>query len=165
MRPDFDGIGRSRGTDFFRIADQLTAEERDYWNRTRRFVDDEVLPVINDYWERAEFPRDLVEGLTRLGIVGDGIEGYGCPPMSPIANGLIHLELNRGDGSLGTFLGVQAGLAMQSIAMLGSEEQKQRWLPSMAQLDTLGAFALTGPLTVPTRSAWSPPRGAKATRG
>ena len=132
----FDGIGRSRGTDFFRIADQLTAEERDYWNRTRRFVDDEVLPVINDYWERAEFPRDLVEKLGGLGIVGDGIEGYGCPPMSPIANGLIHLELNRGDGSLGTFLGVQAGLAMQSIAMLGSEEQKQRWLPSMAQLDT-----------------------------
>ena len=77
----------------------------------------------------------LVERLGSLGIVGDGIEGYGCPPMSPIANGLIHLELNRGDGSLGTFLGVQAGLAMQSIAMLGSEEQKQRWLPSMAQLD------------------------------
>ena len=141
----FDGIGRSRGTDFFRIADQLTAEEREYWNRTRRFVDDEVLPVINDYWERAEFPRDLVGRLGGLGIVGDGIEGYGCPPMSPIANGLIHLELNRGDGSLGTFLGVQAGLAMQSIAMLGSEEQKQRWLPSMAQLATIGAFALTEP--------------------
>ena len=88
-----------------------------------------MLPGINDYWERAEFPRDLVERLGELGIVGDGIEGYGCPPMSPIANGLIHLELNRGDGSLGTFLGVQAGLAMQSIAMLGSEEQKQRWLP------------------------------------
>ena len=84
-------------------------------------------------------------GWASLGIVGDGIEGYGCPPMSPIANGLIHLELNRGDGSLGTFLGVQAGLAMQSIAMLGSEEQKQRWLPSMAQLDTIGAFALTEP--------------------
>ena len=77
--------------------------------------------------------------------MGDGIEGYGCPPMSPIANGLIHLELNRGDGSLGTFLGVQAGLAMQAIAMLGSEEQKQRWLPSMAQLATIGAFALTEP--------------------
>ena len=141
----FDTIGRSRGTDFFRIADQLTPEERDYWSRTRHFVDDEVLPVINDHWERAEFPRDLVEKLGSVGIVGDGIEGYGCPPMSPIANGLVHLELNRGDGSLGTFLGVQAGLAMQSIAMLGSEEQKQRWLPSMAQLTTIGAFALTEP--------------------
>jgi len=142
---DYSGIGRSRGTDFFRIADQLTPEELDYWNRTRRFVDDEVLPVINDYWERAEFPRPLIEKLGALGIVGDGIEGYGCPPMSPIARGLIHLELNRGDGSLGTFLGVQAGLAMQSIAMLGSEEQKQRWLPSMAKLTTIGAFALTEP--------------------
>jgi glutaryl-CoA dehydrogenase len=141
----YDGIGRSLGTDYFRIADQLTAEERDYWRRTRDFVDDEVLPVINDYWERAEFPWPLIEKMAGLGIVGDGIEGYGCPPMSPIGRGLVHLELNRGDGSLGTFLGVQAGLAMQSIAMLGSEEQKQRWLPGMASLEKLGAFALTEP--------------------
>jgi glutaryl-CoA dehydrogenase len=104
-----------------------------------------VLPVINGYWERAEFPWPLVKSMAGLGIVGDGIQGYGCPPMSPLANGLIHMELNRGDGSLGTFLGVQAGLAMQSIAMLGSPEQKQHWLPGMARLDTLGAFALTEP--------------------
>jgi len=65
--------------------------------------------------------------------------------MSPIATGLVHMELNRGDGSLGTFVGVQAGLAMQSIAMLGSEEQKQRWLPGLARLEKLGAFALTEP--------------------
>jgi glutaryl-CoA dehydrogenase len=82
----------------------------------------------------------------KLGIVGDGIEGYGCPPMSPIASGLVNMELNRGDGSLGTFVGVQSGLAMQSIALLGSQEQKQRWLPPMAALDKLGAFALTEPL-------------------
>ena len=142
----YEGIGRSLGTDYFRIADQLTREERDYWRRTRDFVDDEVLPVISGYWERAEFPRPLVDMLAMLDIVGDGIEGYGCPSMSPIATGLVHMELNRGDGSLGTFLGVQAGLAMQSIAMLGSEEQKQRWLPEMARLEKLGAFALTEPL-------------------
>ena len=141
----YETIGRSRGTDFFRIADQLTAEERAYWRTTRDFVDDEVLPVINDYWERAEFPRPLVEKLGKLGIVGDGIQGYGCPPMSPIATGLVSMELNRGDGSLGTFLGVQAGLAMRSIAMLGSPEQKQRWLPDLARVDKLGAFALTEP--------------------
>ncbi len=142
----YEGIGRSLGTDYFRIADQLTAEELGYLRRTREFVDDEVLPVINGYWERAEFPWPLVEKLAKLGIVGDGIEGYGCPSMSPIATGLVHMELNRGDGSLGTFLGVQAGLAMQSIAMLGSAEQKQRWLPGMARLEKLGAFALTEPL-------------------
>ncbi len=141
-----EDIGRSLSTDYFRIADQLTSEELGYLLRTRAFVDDEVLPVINGYWERAEFPWPLIEKLAKLGIVGDGIQGYGCPPMSPIATGLVHMELNRGDGSLGTFLGVQAGLAMQSIAMLGSEEQKQRWLPGMARLEKLGAFALTEPL-------------------
>ena len=131
----FADIGRSRATDYFHIADQLTREETNYLIRTRQFVDDEVLPVINDYWERAEFPWPLIKRMADLGIVGDGIEGYGCPPMSPMACGLIHMELNRGDGSLGTFLGVQAGLAMKSIAMLGSEEQKQRWLPEMAALE------------------------------
>jgi glutaryl-CoA dehydrogenase len=116
-------IGRSLGTDYFHIADQLTASERDYLRRTREFVDTEVLSVINEYWERAEIPWPLIKKMAGLGIVGDGIDGYGCPPMSPIAVGLVHMELNRGDGSLGTFLGVQAGLAMSSIAMLGSEEQ------------------------------------------
>ena len=139
-------IGRSLGTDYFRIADQLTREEQDYWRHTRDFVDNEVLPVINGYWERAEFPWPLVKAMAGLDITGDGIQGYGCPPMSPIASGLVHMELNRGDGSLGTFLGVQAGLAMQSIAQLGSQAQKQRWLPAMARLDKLGAFALTEPL-------------------
>jgi glutaryl-CoA dehydrogenase len=142
----YEDIGRSLGTDYFLIADQLTREELSYLRRTREFVDNEVLPVINGYWERAEFPWPVVEKLGKLGVVGDGIEGYGCPPMSPIATGLVHMELNRGDGSLGTFVGVQAGLAMQSIAMLGAEEQKQRWLPEMARLDKLGAFALTEPL-------------------
>ena len=138
-------IGRAQGTDYFRIRDQLTDQERAYLDTTRKFVDDEVLPVINGYWERAEFPHQLVGKLAALGIVGDGIRGYGCPEMSPIACGLIHMELNRGDGSLGTFVGVQAGLAMQSIAMLGSEEQKQAWLPRMARLDAIGAFGLTEP--------------------
>ncbi len=140
-----DNIGRSLGTDYFHIADQLTAQERDYLRHTREFVDDEVLPAINGYWERAEIPWPLIKKMAALGIVGEGIDGYGCPPMSPIAVGLVNMELNRGDGSLGTFLGVQAGLAMQSIAMLGSEAQKQRWLPAMAALDKFGAFALTEP--------------------
>ena len=140
-----EAIGRSRGTDYFLIADQLSDQERDSWRRTRDFVDEHVLPEIGGYWERAEFPWPLVKRFAELGVVGDGLEGYGCAPMSPIGAGLVHMELNRGDGSLGTFLGVQAGLAMRSIAMLGSEEQKQHWLPPMARLEKLGAFALTEP--------------------
>jgi glutaryl-CoA dehydrogenase len=143
--PDSVRIGRSMGTDYFGLGDELSPAERDYLRRARSFVDDEVLPVINGYWERAEFPRELIAKLGALGIVGDGIEGYGCPPMSPIAAGLIHMELNRGDGSLGTFHAVQAGLAMRSIAMLGSQQHKERWLPGMARPSILGAFALTEP--------------------
>ena len=79
----FENIARARGTDFFRIADQLTAEERDYWNRARRFVDDEVLPVINDYWERAEFPHELVRRLGELGLVGRRDRGLRLPADEP----------------------------------------------------------------------------------
>jgi Acyl-CoA dehydrogenase, N-terminal domain len=101
--------------------------------------------VISGYWERAEMPWSLIRRIGELGIVGEDIEGYGCPGLDPIACGLVHMELNRGDGSLGTFLGVHTGLAIKSIAMLGSEEQKQDWLPGMARLEKLGAFALTEP--------------------
>jgi glutaryl-CoA dehydrogenase len=138
-------IGRALGTDYLLLREELTEAELGYLDRTRRFVEDEVLPVMPGYWERAEFPLDLARRLGELGLVGDGIEGYGCPAMSVVAAGLIQMELSRGDGSLGTLLGVQAGLAMRSIAALGSEEQKQRWLPPMARMEALGAFALTEP--------------------
>jgi glutaryl-CoA dehydrogenase len=141
----YTNLGEALATDYFLVREQFTDEQWDSFIRTRRFVDEEVLPVINDYWERAEFPWPLVHRLAELGIVGEDIEGYGCPGMSPLACGLVHMELHRGDGSLGTFLGVQAGLAMKSIAMLGSEEQKQRWLPAMARCEKIGAFALTEP--------------------
>ncbi len=140
-----EGIGNALSTDYFQLREEFTPEQLDYLLRTRAFVEDEVLPVINGYWERAEFSWPLVQKMGAAGLVGDGIEGYGCPPMDALSAGLVHMELNRGDGSLGTFLGVQAGLAMKSIAMLGSEEQKQRWLPSMARCEELGAFALTEP--------------------
>ena len=138
-------LGHSLATDYFFLREQLTEQQLEVLRRVRLFVDDEVLPVIGGYWERAEMPWPLIRRLGELGVVGEDIQGYGCPGLDPIASGLIHMELNRGDGSLGTFLGVQAGLAMKSIAMLGSEEQKQRWLPGMARLELLGAFALTEP--------------------
>jgi glutaryl-CoA dehydrogenase len=139
------GLGEALRTDYFLLREELTPAQLAYLERTRAFVHDEVLPVINGYWERAQFPWPLVRKLGATGLVGDGIEGYGCPEMDPLAAGLVTMELHRGDGSLGTFLGVQAGLAMRSIAMLGSQEQKQRWLPAMARLDVVGAFALTEP--------------------
>ena len=145
-RPIYTDIGKALGTDYFLLRDTLSASELDYLDRTRRFVHDEVLPVINSYWERADVPLGLFRRLGELRLVGDGIAGYGCPPMSSTAAGLVMMELNRGDGSLGTFLGVQAGLAMRAIAMHGSDEQKNRWLPSMARCEVLGAFALTEPL-------------------
>jgi glutaryl-CoA dehydrogenase len=141
----FEDLGHSLSTDYFFLREQLTDDQLENLARVRLFVDDEVLPVIGGYWERAEMPWPLIRRLGELGIVGEDIRGYGCPGLDPIASGLIHMELNRGDGSLGTFLGVQAGLAMKSIAMLGAEEQKQRWLPGMARLEQLGAFALTEP--------------------
>ncbi|HEY6524987.1 MAG TPA: acyl-CoA dehydrogenase family protein [Solirubrobacteraceae bacterium] len=143
--PLFENLGHSLSTDYFFLREQLTEGELEVLRRVRRFVEDEVLPVIGGYWERAELPWPLIRRLGELGIVGEDIDGYGCPGLSPIACGLMHMELNRGDGSLGTVVGVQSGLAMKSIALFGSEEQKQRWLPEMARMDKLGAFALTEP--------------------
>ena len=133
------------GTDFYLLDELLTPKERAVRNRVRRFCEAEVIPIINDYWERAEFPFELVPKLAALGIAGGTIRGHGCPGYSPLAMGLVGMELSRGDGSLSTFFGVHSGLAMGSIAELGSPEQKARWLPPMARLEKIGAFALTEP--------------------
>jgi glutaryl-CoA dehydrogenase len=138
-------LGESLGTDFFSVREQFTDEQWLHFITVRQFVDEEVIPVVGAYWERAEICWPLIRRLPELGIVGEDIKGYGCAGMSPMACGLVTMELHRGDGSLGVALGVHAGLAMQSIAMLGSAEQKERWLPAMATMDKLGAFALTEP--------------------
>jgi glutaryl-CoA dehydrogenase len=138
-------LGEALATDYFFVREQFTDEQWEHFLRTRRFVDDEVLPVINDYWEKAALPWPLFKRLGELGLVGDDIEGYGCPGMSALACGLVHMEMSRGDGSVGVFLGVQSGLAMRSIHMHGSEEQREYWLPRMATVEKTGAFALTEP--------------------
>ena len=132
-------------TDFYLMDELLTDEERAVRDKVRHFCDSEVIPIINDYWERAEFPFELIPKLAQLNIAGGSIKGYGCPGFSDIAGGLIALELARGDASVCTFFGVHSGLAMSSIAMLGSEEQKQKWLPAMARMEKIGAFGLTEP--------------------
>ncbi|MGY1603530.1 acyl-CoA dehydrogenase family protein [Geodermatophilus sp. SYSU D00815] len=131
--------------DFYAFEDLLAPEEIEIRDRVRAFCDTQVLPRINEHWERAEFPFELVPGLAGLGIAGGTIEGYGCPGMSAVAAGLVAAELARADGSVGTFNGVHSFLAMQSIALLGNEEQRRRWLPAMARLESIGAFGLTEP--------------------
>jgi glutaryl-CoA dehydrogenase len=138
-------VTRSLGTDFYLMDELLTPDERAIRDRVRAFCDREVIPIINDYWEKAEFPFELIPKLAQLNIAGGDIQGYGCPGMSAVASGLIALELARGDASVCTFFGVHSGLAMSSLAMCGSEEQKQRWLPAMARMERIGAFALTEP--------------------
>jgi glutaryl-CoA dehydrogenase len=138
-------LGDALATDYFQLRDQFTEEQSEHFFTTRRFVDNEVLPAINAYWEAAELPWPLMRRLAELGLYGEDIRGYGCPGMSPLARGLVNMELHRGDGSLGTFLGVQSGLAMKAIALLGSDAQKEHWLPALARLDAIGAFALTEP--------------------
>ncbi len=131
--------------DYYAIDDLLTPAERDVRDRARSFVDAEVTPVINDYCERAEFPFFLIDKLKTLNVAGGPLTGYGCPGMSMIASGLLAAELARGDGSVTTFFGVHSGLAMGAIGLFGSDEQKKTWLPAMAKLEKIGAFALTEP--------------------
>ena len=132
-------------TDFYLLDEKLTDDERGVRDRLRAFCEQEITPVINGYWERAEFPFELVPKIAALQMAGGTIDGYGCPGMSATAAGLVSMEWARADGSMGTFYGVHSNLAMQSIAMLGSDAQKERWLPAMADLDAIGAFALTEP--------------------
>jgi glutaryl-CoA dehydrogenase len=138
-------LGGAEHTDFYRLNDLLTDEQRTLRQQVRAFMDREVLPIINPYWERAEFPHELVPKLADLGVMGFQIEGYDCPGMSNVTAGLVILELARGDLSFATFAGVHSALAMNSIALLGSQEQKQRFLPPMARLEKTGAFGLTEP--------------------
>ena len=109
----YQHLGSALATDYFFVREQFSDEQWDHFLRTRRFVDDEVLPAINEYWERAELPWPLMRRLVDLDLYGEDIAGYGCPGMSPLARGLVNMELHRGDGTLGTFLGVQSGLAMK----------------------------------------------------
>lgn len=143
--PRGDDLAGSRDTDFFHVGDHLDERERAVLARVRDYCDTQVAPVANDYWERAEFPLELVAGYRELGVAGGALTGYGCPGLSPLAEGMVAAELARGDGSIATFNAVHSGLAMTTIGLLGSDEQKLRWLTPMAAVDKLGAFALTEP--------------------
>lgn len=133
-------------TDFYRLDDLLTEEERMARAAVRDFVDNEVLPVIEDYNERGEFPLHLKESMAALGIFGANLPPeYGGAGMSNVAYGLVMEELERGDSGLRSFASVQGGLVMYPIFTYGSEEQKQRYLPRMARGESIGCFGLTEP--------------------
>ena len=131
--------------DFCNLDGLLTQDERDLRDKARDFAEREIRPIIADYWERDETPFELLPKLAALNFAGGTIKGYGCPGMSAVAAGLMSMELTRGDGSVSTLFGVHSGLAMYSIAFLGSEAQKQQWLPAMAKMEKFGAFGLTEP--------------------
>ena len=133
------------GTDPASVLAGINAEDRKYWDRARRFVQEEVLPVIDGYWERGEYPLHLLHRLGELDLLRDGIAVDGFEPMSSMAAGLVNMEISRGDGSVATMIAVQGGLALRSVAECGSEAQKERWLPSIARGTEYAAFALTEP--------------------
>jgi glutaryl-CoA dehydrogenase len=132
-------------TDFYRIDTLLTEDECEVRDRVRSWSRERIAPRAADYWERGEFQADRVLELGELGVAGGTIAGYGCPGISAAAYGLASQELAYADSSFTTFFGVHSGLAMGSIARFGTEEQKARWLPTMARCETIGAFALTEP--------------------
>src|SRR5207237_9667239 len=133
-------LGQSLGTDFYLMDELLTEQERSVRDIVRNFSDKEVIPIINDYWERAEFPFELIPKLAALGLAGADIHGYGCPGLSSLASGLIALELARGDASVCTFFGVHSGLAMHSFSLLGSEVQKYSCMHVIAYKYMIGCL-------------------------
>jgi glutaryl-CoA dehydrogenase len=123
----------------------LGEEDAEIVGRVREFGEKVVAPIINQYWARAEFPFELIPQIANLGVAGLSYAGYGWTARSPMLDGFIAMELARVDSSIATFMGVHGGLAMGSIHLCGSEEQKQQWLPPMHRMEKIGAFGLTEP--------------------
>jgi glutaryl-CoA dehydrogenase len=133
-------------SDFYQVYETLNAEELATVKRVRTFMEAKVAPVITKYWVDDAFPFDLLPAVKELGIGGLGMKGYGCAGGSLALLGFVQMEIARTDPSFSTFMGVHNGLAMGSIYIAGSEEQKQKWLPPMARFEKIGCFGLTEPL-------------------
>ncbi|MGO3155931.1 MAG: acyl-CoA dehydrogenase family protein [Mesonia sp.] len=131
--------------DFYNLDLKLSPAQRDIQLQVRNFMEDEIRPLVNDHWNRAEFPMEIIPKFAKLNITGIPYEGYGCPNLPFLMEGIIAQEIARVDVSVSTFFGVHSGLAMGSIYLCGSEEQKEEWLPKMQKLEKIGAFGLTEP--------------------
>ena len=133
-------------SDFYLLAETLPAEELAVVKQIRAFMETKVAPIITKYWVADEFPFELLPAIKELNIGGIGMQGYGCRGGSALLFGLVAMEMSKYDASIATFFGVHNGLAMGSIYLAGSEEQKQKWLPPMARFEKIGCFGLTEPL-------------------
>jgi glutaryl-CoA dehydrogenase len=132
-------------TDLYNVDHLLSEEERLVRDTVRKFVQERVLPIIDQHFEVGTFPRELVPEIAELGLLGMHLEGYGCAGLNAVCYGLACQELEAGDSGLRSFVSVQGSLAMFPIFIFGSEEQKQRWLPRMARGEVIGCFGLTEP--------------------
>src|SRR6267142_1591531 len=132
--------------DFYEVTESLNAEELKILKEVRAFMETSVAPIITKYWADDAFPFEVLPALRDLKIGGLGLEGYGCRGGSTLLDGFVQMEMARVDASFSTFFGVHNGLAMGSIYLGGSEEQKQKWLPPMARLEKIACFGLTEPL-------------------
>ena len=131
--------------DLYDVRGHLSDEERMVQDSVARLVDERVLPIIGECFERHRFPRELVAELAHLGLLGSSLEGYGCAGMNAVSYGLICQELERGDSGIRSFVSVQSSLCMFPIHAFGSEEQKEKYLPRMARGELIGCFGLTEP--------------------
>lgn len=134
--------------DFYHYESLLPDEERKILLKARALMREEVKPLVNDNWAKGEFPVELIEKFRGSGLAALSYDGYGehQPAVSHLLGGMMAMELSRTDSSVATFFGVHNGLAFYSIHHGGSQEQRDRWLPQMATMDKIGAFALTEPL-------------------
>jgi glutaryl-CoA dehydrogenase len=133
------------GVDFIDFDSQLNDEEKLVRQTARRFVDNEIIPIIEKHSREGTFPKHLVPQLGELGFFGANLQGYGCAGMSNVAYGLVTQELERGDSGLRSFVSVQSALVMYPIYAYGSEKQKEKWLPLLQQGTAIGCFGLTEP--------------------
>ncbi len=138
-------MSRFPGVDFLDLDTQLTDEERLVRDTVRAFVDDRVLPIIEDCHREARCPIELVPEMAELNLFGATIDEYGLPGLGNVAYGLIMQELERGDSGLRSFVSVQSSLVMYPIYAFGSKEQKDRWIPALASGEAIGCFGLTEP--------------------
>jgi len=139
-------MGTFKGIDYFDTDALLSEEERMIRDTLREWVDDNLLPVINEAYIERRFPRALIPQMGELGVFGANLpEKYGCAGLNNVAYGLIMQELERGDSGIRSFASVQGALCMYPIHTFGSEEQKQTWLPRMAKGEIIGCFGLTEP--------------------